>query len=508
MRSLTSEEIDNILDFLPFPEEVEESKLDTEIARYKRIRLDLEGQLKKLKVYPEIIPKVKEEIKKQYYLTRLQPGTNVGGDASLAIGEPTTQMVLNTGHAVGSFANVTQGVPRFIEILNASKIQKTNMIRCRLSDEAITKEERLSLNRIRDITIPILEEKKLNDIVYNQKTRIIKREDDEDWMDLIEEEDKIWYETYMEFIDTDFLKDIYWRIRLHINRDEMYRHKLTPEVIASLIEEEYGDTRCVFSTTEECIIDVYVDTSNVETVDVVMKSKKTDKATFINDDNKDYYFLHRVSLPYLLDIKVSGTTDIKKIWYSKNSSNNNIGGNAIDGEWIMDCEGTNLRELINNPLIDNKTVISNNVREIFDILGIEAARKFLINELKSIISFGGTYIDSVHYTLLADSMTNSGYITSVNIYGMIKSIVGVLTPASFEQSHKNILDAPAKGVTDDLTTISAQIIMGKPIRMGTGYFDITINKNMLCKHIYKKTVDEDDEHILKNNIIEHPFKRV
>jgi DNA-directed RNA polymerase beta' subunit len=79
---------------------------------------------------------------------------------------------------------------------------------------------------------------------------------------------------------------------------------------------------------------------------------------------------------------------------------------------------------------------------------------------------------------------------------MVKSIVGVLTPASFEQSHKNILDAPAKGITDNLSTVSAQIIMGKHIRMGTGYFDIHVDTKKLTGNVFKR--DDVIEHDTSN----------
>lgn len=502
-RSLSLEEINDIISFIPSTEE-DEKDWTPNIACNNRIRLDLTNQLKNITVYPECIPKIKEECRKQFYKSQIQPGTCVGGEASLAIGEPTTQMTLNTGHAVGAAANVTQGVPRFNEILNATTLQKTNMIKCRLADHVLTNDDRKKLSIVRDISIPIIEERYLEDIIHIQKGVNPLQVD---YKPVITEP---WYETFIAFCG-DYHSHLDWRIRLYLNKEEIYKHKLSPELVADIIEEKYGDTRCVFSTMEECIVDVYIDTSNVDPLEVVLKSKKGEKETIITDDNKDYYFVHRVAVPYVLNIQISGIKGIQKIWFSKNTSVNNIGGNSIENEWIMDCRGTNLRDMMNHEMIDYKTVISNNMKEIFDILGIEAARKFIINEIKSIISFGGTYIDPVHYTLLVDSMTNGGFITGVNIYGMVKSIVGVLTPASFEQSHKNILDAPAKGITDNLSTVSAQIIMGKHIRMGTGYFDIQVDtKKIIGDKVLLSTVKEHTEEVEVDEIdqLEHSLKEL
>ena len=487
-RLLTQDEIEDIVSFIPYVKgQEDESPLS---SCNHRIRLDLITQLKPLMVYPQCIPLLKKECINTYKKSQIQPGTCVGGDASLAIGEPTTQMTLNTGHAVGAAANVTQGVPRFNEILNATTLQKTNMIKCRLADHVLSQEDRKKLSVVRDISIPVIEERYIEDIVHIKKGLYPLQVD---YKPEIKED---WYESFVAFCG-DHFSHLDWRIRIVLNKEEIYKHKLSPELVADIIEERYGDTRCVFSTMDECIVDVYVDTSNVESIEVILKSKKGEKETIINEDNKDFYFVHRVVIPYLLDIQVSGIKGIQKIWFSKNTQNNHIGGSSIENEWIMDCKGTNLRELMNNEMIDHTTVISNNMREIFDILGIEAARKFIINEIKSIISFGGTYIDPVHYTLLVDAMTNGGYITGVNIYGMVKSIVGVLTPASFEQSHKNILDAPAKGITDNLSTVSAQIIMGKHIRMGTGYFDIHVDTKKLMNESVFKT-----QHVTEHTFIE------
>lgn len=374
----------------------------------------------------------------------------------------------DTFHMSGvSAANVTLGVPRTNEILNASKNQKTNNLYFSLIPSAANLK---NLQSMRDKCRSTFEERYVDQVITKHEVLFQK-------YNSLSPEDNVWYSIFSLIYNSNY-KECDWCVRLYLNKLIMYQYNLSTEKIAKTIEHEFKDCRCVFSPDSHAIIDVYVDTSNIDTPSVILaakkKSRKKDqketKKSIITDENKDRYFVSRVALDYILDIKLSGIEGIEKVYYQLNSKTR---------EWKLETSGTNMREVMNNKDVDFKTVISNNMWEIFSILGIEATRKFLIEELTSVISFGGTYIDPVHQTLLADSMTSTGTITSVNRYGISKSVVGILTPAAFEQSHKNMLDAPAKGVTDDLTTVSAGIIVGKHVRIGSGYCDLFTDRKKL-----------------------------
>jgi len=416
---------------------------------------------------------------------------------------------LNTFHLAGvSSANVTLGVPRTNEILNASKNQKTNVLQISLLP---TSTDLTNLQMVRDKCRSLFEERYVDQCIT--KHEILNKK-----YDSLSSEDQIWYDLFDTFYSTHY-RNCDWCIRLTLNKLIMYQYKLTTEKIAERIEEEYKDCRCVFSPDETGIVDIYIDTSNVDTPGVILATKKkagkrgkkddddddrkkkgkTDDDTpappppriLINDDNKDYYFVSRVALDYILDIKLNGVEGITKVYYQLDNKTKT---------WKIETEGTNMREVMNNPEVDFRHVVSNNMWEIFGILGIEAARKFLVTEISMTISFGGTFIDPVHPALLADSMTSTGTITSVNRYGISKSVVGVLTPASFEQSHQNMLDAPAKGVTDDLSTVSAGIITAKHVRIGTGYFGLITDRKKLKGMTIPKPLPKIMEEV--NNIPE------
>ena len=114
----------------------------------------------------------------------------------------------------------------------------------------------------------------------------------------------------------------------------------------------------------------------------------------------------------------------------------------------------------------------NNMWEIYNTLGIEAVRQFLINEFNEIITSGGINVDKVHLELLADSMTYTGNITSVSRYGIGRNETGPLTKASFEQSLDNMLIAAYKSETEHITSVSSSVILGQCSKIGSGMIDL------------------------------------
>jgi DNA-directed RNA polymerase beta' subunit len=397
---------------------------------------------------------------------------------------------LNTFHLAGvSSANVTLGVPRTNEILDASKNQKTNVLSLSLLPSVV---DLTNLQMVRDKCRVMFEERYVDQCILEHE--VLQRR-----YDSLPPEEEIWYNFFDNFYSTSY-KNCEWCIRLKLNKLVMFQYKLTCEKISKRIETEYKDCRCVFSPDYIGIVDIYIDTSNVDVPSVILETRKKgrkrdeekdekENKTLITETNKDFYFVSRVAVDYIMDIKLSGVEGITKVYYQLDNKTKT---------WKIETAGTNMREVMNNPDVDFRQVVSNNMWEIFGILGIEAARKFLVSEISATISFGGTFIDPVHPALLADSMTSTGTITSVNRYGISKSVVGVFTPASFEQSHQNMLDAPAKGVTDDCSTVSAGIILAKHVKIGTGYFGLMTDRKKIRgmnipqnSHRVLKTIDDE-----------------
>ena len=122
--------------------------------------------------------------------------------------------------------------------------------------------------------------------------------------------------------------------------------------------------------------------------------------------------------------------------------------------------------------VDYKNCMVNNMWEINNSLGIEAVRKFLINEINEIITSGGINVDKVHFELLADSMTCTGSITSVSRYGIGRNETGPLTKASFEQSLDNMLIAAYRAEVESIKSVSSSVILGQCSKIGSGMMDL------------------------------------
>lgn len=115
---------------------------------------------------------------------------------------------------------------------------------------------------------------------------------------------------------------------------------------------------------------------------------------------------------------------------------------------------------------------SNNIHEINEVLGIEAARQVIIDQIKYTISIYGINVDYRHISLLADVMSNNGRLIGLNRYGIIKMKNSPLMLASFEKTYEILFDAGFFGTRDPLKGISEKIMIGDNISIGTGKFKL------------------------------------
>jgi DNA-directed RNA polymerase II subunit RPB1 len=461
-RKLTENEKEYICDFL----KIDPTK-DFEIAIciLENTKKDIMEQLQDIEIYPSLIDEFKEIIKTHYYKSQIQPGQMVGVDCATSLGEPTTQMTLNSFHSAGkTCAAVTTGVPRFRELLDASKQQKHTLITFTLNNEPKDINDANIISKTFDekrifsilkICIPDIHNK-----LYNKLNNI----------------DKSWYHFFHEFVSNKYL-NYEWSLRLNFNLNLLYEYKFTLKRISGIIEKELTNCTCVYSPDHIGIIDIYVNTNGINCEDILTFRKQIDNVkkidknknknnTFINNNNKDYYFIRDILFQYICNIKVSGVDNIEKTYFRK------IDNGLNKDKWLFELEGTNFIEIINDVRVDFKTCMINNIWEIYNTLGIEAVRKFLITEFNDIITSGGITVDKVHLELLADSMTCTGSITSVSRYGIGRSETGPLTKASFEQSLDNMLIAAYRSETESIKSVSSSIILGQCSNIGSGTMEL------------------------------------
>jgi len=145
---------------------------------------------------------------------------------------------------------------------------------------------------------------------------------------------------------------------------------------------------------------------------------------------------------------------------------------AEEEGYVVYTEGTNLAEILPLPEVDSSQTITNHVREVEEVLGIEAARNSIINEAVDTLEEQGLDVDIRHIMLVADAMTTTGEIRQIGRHGISGEKASVLARAAFEVTVKHLLQASEKGETDKLDGIVENVIAGQPIPLGTGSVEL------------------------------------
>ncbi len=382
----------------------------------------LRNKLMKIEVYPEVIPHLINKIVSSYHKTKVSPGEAVGVITAQSCGEAQTQMTLNTFHRAGMMhEGTTVGVPRWSELLNATKNPK--MRTCYVDFE----EPCYDVAEAREMSSS-LPETIVDDVVLSY--------------DLVADPHEKWYEIYA-VVFSDRFKTHSNCMRCILDAKIVYARRLTISCIIDKIEEAFGEVACVVSPPEEGILDVFFSPSD--------------------DTDVESYFSDTLQ-PIISQVTLCGIPGVKNVFLNDKD----------DGSWSLITEGSNFQGLASHPGILFSTLISNDMWEIYDNLGIEAVREFLIDEYTSVVSADGTYINQRHIMLIVDIMTQSGTINSISRYGMHRDKVGPLAKVSFEESVDNFMKAGEYCEDETLLGCSASIMCGRPARVGTGMSTIVM----------------------------------
>ena len=198
----------------------------------------------------------------------------------------------------------------------------------------------------------------------------------------------------------------------------------------------------------------------------------------------------------LLNNILKGVSQIDKVTMRKIDVNIKYDDKSSSNksEWVLDTDGINMIKILSNKGIDYTRTISNDVIEIYDILGIEAARNILSNELIDVIEGSGQSINNRHIHLLTENMTHRGYLMSVDRFGINRSDKGPLAKCSFEETPKILFDAALFGEYDNLDGVSANIMVGQVPRCGTGITDVLLDEVKFINQV--KEIEETEETII------------
>ena len=141
--------------------------------------------------------------------------------------------------------------------------------------------------------------------------------------------------------------------------------------------------------------------------------------------------------------------------------------------WVLDTTGTNLLQVLALDTIDVTRTVSNDIQEIYRVLGIEAARVAILNELMD--SFDTTYINHHHLSVLCDRMTANETMVSIFRHGINNDNIGPIAKASFEETPEMFLKAARHAELDNMRGVSANVMCGQEGYYGTSSFQVLLN---------------------------------
>jgi DNA-directed RNA polymerase II subunit RPB1 len=176
-------------------------------------------------------------------------------------------------------------------------------------------------------------------------------------------------------------------------------------------------------------------------------------------------------------------------------------------EWTLITEGSSLLSVMNVEGVDFRRCKTNHITEIYEVLGIEAARCALLRELRHVISFDSTSVNYRHLALISDVMTYRGNFMAITRHGINRSEAGCLMRCSFEETVEILMDASCFSTTDHLRGVSENVMLGQLCPLGTGTFDLVLNEDMLKDAIPNPddVIDEDEDEAFVEDGAASPF---
>lgn len=368
------------------------------------------------KLSPKIIDEIRENVPKGisdtklrkimeatyegYQNAKVHAGESVGLIAAESIGEPGTQMTLNTFHFAGvAEMNVTLGLPRIIEILDGRKELENPMMEIYLKK-------------------PYASGKKIEDL--RQLALQIK-------------------ETKLKDIATEFninIADL--NIEVKLEKEKMKEIDVTnAKVIDSISKQLKGYN--------------IKDNRN----SLLLKSRSKDDS--FNDAYK--------TKEKIKDVTIKGVKGISQVLPVKREE-----------EFVIITAGSNLADVLQLEEVDAYRTATNNIFEIEQVLGIEAARQSIVNEIFKVIESQGLNVDIRHIMLVADTMCVSGTVKGITRYGVVSEKSSVLARASFETPIKHIINAALVGEVDNLNSVVENVMINQPVPIGTGLSGLIVKQ--------------------------------
>ncbi|MBU4491509.1 MAG: DNA-directed RNA polymerase subunit A'' [Euryarchaeota archaeon] len=356
---------------------------------------NLVRELKDRKVTKKQMDEIIERVLSGYDNAKIEAGEAVGVVSAQSIGEPGTQMTMRTFHYAGvAEINVTLGLPRLIEIVDARKNPSTPMMTIFLE-----KEYAHDRDKARELAWKI------------EATHI----------------------TVLGSMYTDITE---MKIIIELSNKALLQRNMTSEEVAGKIEEELGAS-----------VEISGDT------------------LILTPEEPSYRQLLQL-VKSVQSVILKGIKGIKRVVIRKEEI----------GEYVLYTEGSMLKEVLAIDGVDATRTRTNNVNEIYEVMGIEAARSALIHEATETLKEQGLTVDVRHIMPVADMMTADGNVKPIGRHGISGEKASVLARAAFEVTVSHLLDSGMRGDVDELRGVTENVIVGQPIRLGTGNVKLIAKK--------------------------------
>jgi DNA-directed RNA polymerase subunit A' len=358
-----------------------------------RLKANLEKALMENRLSVQGVEKVMKKVLDLVDKALAEPGEAIGVVTAQSIGEPGTQMTLRTFHFAGvKERNVTLGLPRLIELVDARKKPVTPTM-----DIYLDEEHRASREKALEVA---------RDILFTQVG------------DLIEKS------------ETDYSGIL----TFYLSEAKLAERGCTLQEVGTVLE-----------STKKYEIKV---NENKNLVKITVPDEP-DAQTLLTLKSK------------LLNTRVKGVPDIERVTIVKQ-----------DEEWVIQTAGSNLTKVILVDGVDTTRTTTNNVYEIWQTLGIEAARTALVKEITNTLEEQGLEVDVRHIMLVADLMTSKGYLQQIGRHGIAGTKTSVLARAAFEITVPTIAKASLEGQIEMLKGVTENVIVGATVPVGTGMVDL------------------------------------
>lgn len=433
-----------------------------------------------------------DEIVENFNKNIVQPGEMVGMIGAQALGEPLTQMSLNSFHASGiaSISSVTKGIPRTKELISVTKNIKTPQLQIHMTDEFKGSKEMAHkiASHIKYTTLSEIRGR-IN-VYYDTKPREKGGFMDKDGVSEVFFNHKSTKNSCQSDIN-----NLPWLMRIEIDREKMLEKEVTLLEIKSKFcnwwEKRFNDAknmkkeeRKIINKITSLAILSNTDSSKQPVIHIRFNVKDVDKVRDpFNTETLNGFIDHIIDKFKLKGI--DGIDNISSVVEEQMMQYNSSTGEAKPSkQQVIYASGVNLKDIRYIIGIDVANTICNDVVEVYKAFGIEAARARLYREIMLAYEREGHSVNVQNLSILVDVMTSSGALTSVDRHGMNKSDNDPLSRASFEKSVEQLINAAFYGESDHMKGISSRVMAGMCIKGGTGLPEVILDTNTIEKSEY------------------------